>query len=491
MKELEAPEGYQLPKEPFQLTVVKDYKVQTFTLENKKIEVSVEKRDTETREFVAGAVLELWNEQGEKAASWTTGEKPEKILGLTPGKYVLKEVKTPEGYLLLPVHQEIVVSNASGIQTFVVLNQKLEVDVVKKDKESGKPLTGAVMRLVRNSDQAVIREWVSGQVPEVFQGLKPGSYTLEERKAPDGSVYFEGVTGRDGTVRFKKPGSGSYVFQETKAPDGYYLNRNVYQFVVGIDGKTAGEDTVPDYKKTTVIISKEDVTTSEELPGAEIVITDKDGNEVFKGTSDENGKVYFEVPAPGEYHFRETVAPKGYELNETVFSFTVFEDGSILGDCTITDRKHYGRITASYETERKGDGDVTVGELLHAPKTRDTSGLAGLFAVWLASVAGLAGMVFWRRKRKKGDDGTPPGGGGASGSVGQRWKEKGKKRVRGKDCGKHGNQAGERRNSGLGEFGWYAGERGRSKLRKAGRSAREGGGEKPCVPGEFAKKAIW
>lgn len=259
----------------------------------------------------------------------------------------------------------------------------------------------------------------------------------------DGSVYFEGMTGMDGTVRFRKPGSGSYVFKETKASEGYYLNGNVYQFVVGIDGKVAGEDTVLDYKKTTVIISKEDVTTSEELLGAEIEITDKDGNKVFEGTSDENGKVYFEVPVPGEYHFREVVAPEGYELNETVFTFTVFEDGTIIGDCTITDRKHYGRITASYETERKGDGDMTVGELLYAPKTGDTSGLAGLFAVWLASVAGLVGMVFWRRKKKKGDDGTPPGGGGASGGLGRRWKETGKKGNRGKDCGKHGKKAGE------------------------------------------------
>ena len=685
VKELEAPEGYQLPTEPFKLTVVKDYKVQTFTLENKKIEVSVEKRDMETREFVSGAVLELRNEKGEKVAGWTTGEKPEKILGLIPGKYVLTEVKAPEGYLVLSKPQEIVVSNGPGVQTFVVVNQKLEVDVVKKDKESGNLLTGADMRLVRNSDQAVIREWVSGQTSEVFKGLAPGSYTLEERKAPggyavaksltfevteteakkevvmederitvdfqktdgvsgeplagavlqlvekagtedetvirewisgkeperfvgihagtyiirekkapagfvpmkdlvveiredeamqtvvirnqpiqaeigksdgdtgkllggatlqlvrnrdgkvirewvsregqaeafkslesgrymvrelrapagykkmepqeievretkevqeftmknykirhfggggggdrpkpegeymelykvdgatgerlvgatitvykpDGSIYFEGVTGAAGTVRFKKPGSGSYVFKETKAPEGYYLNGNVYQFVVGADGKVAGEDTVPDYRKTTVIISKEDVTTSEELPGAEIEITDQDGKEIFKGTSDENGKVYFEVPAPGEYHFREVVAPDGYELNETVFSFTVFEDGTIIGDCTITDRKHYGRITASYETERKGDGDMTVGELLHAPKTGDTSGLAGLFAVWLASVAGLVGMVLWRKRRKRGDDGTPPGGGGASGKksggLGQRWKEKGKGSVR-------------------------------------------------------------
>ena len=707
VKELEVPEGYQLPTEPFKLTVVKDYKVQTFTLENKKIEVLVEKRDMETREFVSGAVLELRNEQGEKVAGWTTGEKPEKILGLVPGKYVLTEVKTPEGYLVLSKPQEIVVTNTSGVQTFVVVNQTLEVDVVKKDKESGNLLTGAGMRLVRNSDQAVIREWVSGQTPEVFKGLAPGSYTLEERKAPggyavaksltfevteteakkevvmederitvdfqktdgvsgeplagavlqlveragtedetvirewisgkeperfvgihagtyiirekkapagfvpmkelvveiradeamqtvvirnqpiqaeigksdgdtgkllggatlqlvrnrdgkvirewvsregqaesfkglesgrytvrelkapsgyrkmepqeievretkevqeftvknykirhsggggggdrpkpegeymelykvdgatgerlagatitvyklDGSIYFEGVTGTSGTVRFKKPVSGSYVFKETKAPEGYYLNGNVYQFVVGTDGKAAGEDTVPNYKKTTVIISKEDVTTSEELPGAEIEITDRDGKEIFKGTSDENGKVYFEVPAPGEYHFREVVAPDGYELNETVFTFTVFDDGRIMGDCTITDRKHYGRITASYETERKGDGDMTVGELLHAPKTGDTSGLAGLFVIWLASVAGLVGMVLWRRRRKKEDDGTPPGGGGVSGGLGRRWKET--KKNQGKACGKHDKKAGERNNGRLCEADGSAGE---------------------------------
>lgn len=79
-----------------------------------------------------------------------------------------------------------------------------------------------------------------------------------------------------------------------------------------------------------------------------------------EGISDEHGKVYFEAPEPGTYYFREVVAPDGYELNETIFSFTVFEDGSIVGDCTIRDQKHYGRITASYETDRKGEGDVTI-----------------------------------------------------------------------------------------------------------------------------------
>ena len=87
------------------------------------------------------------------------------------------------------------------------------------------------------------------------------------------------------------------------------------------------------------------------------------------------------------------MAPDGYELNETIFSFTVFEDGSIVGDCTIRDQKHYGRITASYETDRKGEGDVTIQDLISVPKTGDTSNLPLLLAVGLASAAGIIGLA--------------------------------------------------------------------------------------------------
>lgn len=149
-----------------------------------------------------------------------------------------------------------------------------------------------------------------------------------------------------------------------------------------------------------MIISKVDVTTAEELPGAEIEVTDRDGNRIFTGISDENGKVYFPVPAPGEYHFKELTAPEGYDRNETVFSFTVFEDGSIIGDNTITDQKHYGTITASYEAKRNGEGDLTVGELTHAPKTGDTSRLALLFAAWAASAVCLISFFLYHRRKK-------------------------------------------------------------------------------------------
>lgn len=165
------------------------------------------------------------------------------------------------------------------------------------------------------------------------------------------------------------------------------------------------------YSKTEMIISKVDVTTAEELPGAEIEVTDQDGNHIFSGISDEKGKVYFPVPSPGKYHFRELTAPEGYDRNETVFSFMVFEDGSIIGDNTITDQKHYGTITANYETNRRGEGDLMVGELNHAPKTGDTSYFVGVFMAWLASVVSLliVSLSKWRKKQKKSKTGIKAG----------------------------------------------------------------------------------
>lgn len=650
IQEIETPAGYQMLKEPVSITITKDYRVQTFVVENEKTKVQIEKKDKETREPVTGAVLQLVDETGEVLSQWTTGAEPQVIRGLKPGTYQIREIQAAEGYLLLKEPVEIQVTNENGVQTFCVTNQKLITEVEKLDKETGLPLPGASLCLIRSEDGTVLREWISTGVPEVFQGLSKGHYILRETQAPegyaiakevqfevtgleekqvvtleneklvteftkvdgldhtpvtgaklqlvqnagqdterivkewitdgnpvtftgiaagdyvirevetpegyaamkdlpitiqpdevnqsftvlnqpiqveiektgssgkllggailqlirksdgtvireweskadtaehftrlpagtyivrevkapagykkmepqeievkaleeiqeftvknykithsggggggghnpgpeeaymelykvdgatgerlanaaitvyrpDGSVYYEGVTGPSGTLRFEKPGEGTYTFQEVAAPDGYYLNETVYQFTITPAGAIEGDTELFNYKKGTVIISKEDVTTAEELPGAVIEITDSEGNKIFEDVSDEHGKVYFEVPAPGVYHFREVVAPDGYELNETVFTFTVFEDGSIIGNCTITDQKHYGRITAEYETKRQGEGDLTIGDLLRVPKTGDSSNLGLFLAAWAASAAGLLALIIFSRKR--------------------------------------------------------------------------------------------
>ena len=51
----------------------------------------------------------------------------------------------------------------------------------------------------------------------------------------------------------------------------------IYPEMLAKGGTIEGDTVIPDYKKGTVVISKVDVTTAEELPGAQIEITDKDG----------------------------------------------------------------------------------------------------------------------------------------------------------------------------------------------------------------------
>ena len=310
IREKRAPEGF-VPMKDLVVEIREDQAVQTVIVRNQPIQAEIGKADGDSGKLLGGATLQLVrNRDGKVIREWVSREgQAEAFKGLERGRYTVRELKAPSGYRKMEP-QEIEVKETEGVQEFVVKNYKIRHSGGGGGGDRPKPE----------------REYMELYKVDGATGKRLAGATITVYK-PDGSVYFEGVTGADGTVRFRKPESGSYVFKETKAPEGYYLNGNVYQFVVGTDGKVAGEDTVPDYKKTTVIISKEDVTTSEELPGAEIEITDKDGNKVFQGTSDENGKVYFEVPEPGEYSFREVVAPEGYELNETVFSFTVFEEG--------------------------------------------------------------------------------------------------------------------------------------------------------------------
>ncbi len=100
---------------------------------------------------------------------------------------------------------KIQITNEEERQVFTVRYQKLEVDILKTDQETGEALAGAMLRLIRNSDQSVVDEWKSTGVAKIIKGLLPGSYTLEEVSAPNGyavgkPVVFE-VTGEEDTLQ--------------------------------------------------------------------------------------------------------------------------------------------------------------------------------------------------------------------------------------------------------------------------------------------------
>ena len=74
-----------------------------------------------------------------------------------------------------------------------------------------------------------------------------------------------------------------------------------------------------------VLVSKTDLVTGEELPGAELEVTDKDGNVIDKWTSTNEPHHVTGLEEGKEYTLTEKTCPYGYEVAESI-NFVVTTD---------------------------------------------------------------------------------------------------------------------------------------------------------------------
>ena len=77
---------------------------------------------------------------------------------------------------------------------------------------------------------------------------------------------------------------------------------------------------------------------NEKLQGATFVLTDSDGNEIYR-TSNQNGEVNFKNLAPGRYTLKEYKAPNNFEKSNTEWDVIVYNDGNVK----ITSRSITGK----------------------------------------------------------------------------------------------------------------------------------------------------
>ena len=168
------------------------------------------------------------------------------------------------------------------------------VKISKLDIANDKEVKGATL-VVKDSKGNVIDEWVSDGNVHIIENLAIGTYTLTE----------------------------------TIAPDGYVLNEETVTFTITEDKLETSAVMYNSMKEVTKVkISKQDITTKEELPGATLTIKDKNGKVVETWVS---GKTphYIEGLDAGDYTLTETTAPEGYELSSETIKFTVKSDGSV------------------------------------------------------------------------------------------------------------------------------------------------------------------
>ena len=81
------------------------------------------------------------------------------------------------------------------------------------------------------------------------------------------------------------------------------------------------------------------------LEGAKFEITDDNGNVIATKTSGPDGKIKVDSILYGQYHWSEVMAPKGYELDDTVHDFAIEHDEQIV-EVTQENTPSVGSITA-------------------------------------------------------------------------------------------------------------------------------------------------
>ena len=420
LSEKEAPEGYILNNDSVKFIVDKYGKVTDLngndliklTITNVKNSVTISKQDITTNKELPGATLVLKDENDKVIDTWVSTTTSHVINGLAAGSYKLTETISPKGYVIsketitftIDKYGKIVDKNGNKIDKVVMYNtpeKERNVIISKQDITTSKELPGATLKVLDKNDK-VIDTWVSGTEPHQIKGIAIGTYTLVEVIAPngyilsseeikftidkDGNVLDKNnkkidkvvmyntpkkqinieISKQDITTRKELPGAsltvvdsnnkiidtwisstephiikdiatGTYTLTETQAPNGYVLSTEKIKFTIDKDGKITDKDgnkieKIVMYNKPieekTITISKQDITTSKELPGASLTLKDENGNIIDSWISENTAHKIEKIKA-GTYILTETQAPNGYVLSTEEIKFTIDKNGQI------------------------------------------------------------------------------------------------------------------------------------------------------------------
>lgn len=413
LHEVHAPTGYVIGQDVrFEVTSRNRWEhVITWTMENQPAMgmLLLEKTDRDSGSCLRGAVYEVYAAEdivtpdgtirarkGDIVDTFTTDEKgvgrSEKLF---LGRYEALEREAPEGYrrdpepipfsvLYQDEHTEVVrvsLKTSNQPTTMKLLKTEQKLDDGEWSEQDGKPLAGVTFRIARLGD---------------YKGKKSERYV-------GSGLFSEGdyLTDEDGWIIAGRIATGIYSVKETAARPGYLIDETESWFSVDEEGNifesdkegnraeealekiknagTPGAGLVKERKKggdrqgTLKIVRRNLYTrwqfdktdyTGKGLRGAQLKITDHDGNTVKYEDDQGNivdaewisdGKPYLVKRLPaGKYLLQETAAPEGYTAAKAIpFEVLLSEK---LQRLTMTDKRLMIRKTDTLGRDIEGAG---------------------------------------------------------------------------------------------------------------------------------------
>lgn len=376
--------------EGIEITSGNDYEVVDGIVNYPLNSLVIKKADANTGEMLDGATFEVFRITGETSGqngklictATTDHSGVIVITGLEAGAYVVRETKAPNNYIIAETDMQTVNMKADGTSVVEVVFRNYPYGsllITKVDALTNKPLSNATFQ-VTTGDGTVVGNsngmYTTNSDGEILiPNLKPGSYVVTERIAPEGyacdtkpqtieigtdgatyKVHFQNqpmcslvilkkdadngnplsgaqfkvttskgdVIGRNngifttdsnGSITISYLAKDSYIVEEVKAPDGYVLEEQ--SKTIALDyGKTYTLE-FTNKKMTSLVVKKIDAVTGEPLLGAKFFVEKQNGEHVGEYITDNTGTILLPTLDPDWYVVRETKAPEGYILDET------------------------------------------------------------------------------------------------------------------------------------------------------------------------------
>ena len=290
------------------------------SVDNAKIEFS--KKDIETKEVIKdkNAKYKLINNETKEVKEIVIDKTGISNITIPKGVYTLEEIKAPFGYSLNKEKTTITINDdiklSDGVFKVDLYDKKTKGKIkIKKVSEDGNDLVGVVI------------------------GIYDSNKNLIEKIKTDEKNNNES----------KILPLGKYYVKEISTLTGYKLDSNFYE--VNLNYNNQNEEIVIGNIKLVnekircdlvYITSDKD---GNSLENVEINVVDKDGNLVFNGKTDTQGRVIINNLPYGEYYIRQIKVPSGFILNNDEYKFYV-NDSTCNSNINVTNEKTVMPVTS-------------------------------------------------------------------------------------------------------------------------------------------------
>ena len=321
VKEIRVPDSHIMDAPPQSIKIMENTTHRLTFYNSPKSGLQIKKIDSVTRQPIGNVEFSIAKMNGERIGNYRTDKSGLIYVPLSPGWYVVSEVKAPDGYILNAAPRNVEIKTGEPVVLEIENIPMSGLTIIKTDANTGKTLKGVVFDVRRADGQLV-----SGNV---LDGNQPGTAnnSPDRTTSPNGSVAGSYTTDANGRIQINGLAAGEYHVVERKPLPGYELDTEVYSVTV-TPGKTATLQ-LANKPLGGIRLVKIDSITKKGIYNVEFMVFDQYNKVVGTFYTDNNGVIDFAGILPeGRYSIRETRPAANY-YNDDIPRTVEFKAGQV------------------------------------------------------------------------------------------------------------------------------------------------------------------